>query len=224
MLQADEGRAASIERALDKSGSARSMADDLGRSPAQIADGRATGFRIHPSTIYHWIAAGYAGMSNAEPCRKVGCKPRKAPPRQADLPQPGEVAQGVLGAPQGGAGAGVRDGHDGGLVRKPAARPHAAPAPPQGADAPSSGREDDRDRGRRPRYAREGGRKGAFRNPFEPILTNNGHRRRSSGRLRHIARNPLRKERAQGIRSLKGEAAPARLPRTPFEDETNPPD
>ncbi len=50
-----------------------------GLSPAQIADGRASEFRAHPSTIYRWVAAGYAGMSNAELRRKVGYKPRKEP-------------------------------------------------------------------------------------------------------------------------------------------------
>lgn len=48
-----------------------------GLSPAQIAQGRATEFKVHPSTIYRWVAAGYAGMSNAELRRKVGYKPRK---------------------------------------------------------------------------------------------------------------------------------------------------
>lgn len=50
-----------------------------GLSPAQIAEGRASEFRVHPSTIYRWVAAGYAGMSNAELRRKVGYKPRKEP-------------------------------------------------------------------------------------------------------------------------------------------------
>lgn len=50
-----------------------------GLSPAQIAVGRASEFRAHPSTIYRWIANGYAGMSNAELRRKVGYKPRKEP-------------------------------------------------------------------------------------------------------------------------------------------------
>lgn len=48
-----------------------------GLSPAQIAEGRACAFKVHPSTIYRWIAAGYAGMSNADLRRKVGYKPRK---------------------------------------------------------------------------------------------------------------------------------------------------
>lgn len=48
-----------------------------GLSPAQIAQGRASEFKAHPSTIYRWIAAGYAGMSNAQLRRKVGYKPRK---------------------------------------------------------------------------------------------------------------------------------------------------
>ncbi len=48
-----------------------------GLSPAQIAHGRACEFKVHPTTIYRWIAAGYAGMSNAELRRKVGYKPRK---------------------------------------------------------------------------------------------------------------------------------------------------
>lgn len=50
-----------------------------GLSPAQIAQGRASEFRAHPSTIYRWIAAGYAGMSNAQLRRKVDYKPRKEP-------------------------------------------------------------------------------------------------------------------------------------------------
>lgn len=48
-----------------------------GLSPAQIAEGRASQFKVHPATIYRWIAAGYAGMSNAELRREVGYKPRK---------------------------------------------------------------------------------------------------------------------------------------------------
>lgn len=56
-----------------------------GLSPAQISQGRASEFGAHPSTIYRWIANGYAGMSNAELRRKVGYKPRKerAPARPA---------------------------------------------------------------------------------------------------------------------------------------------
>lgn len=50
-----------------------------GLSPAQIAAGRTSEFRVHPTTIYRWIAAGYAGMSNAELRRQVGYKPRKEP-------------------------------------------------------------------------------------------------------------------------------------------------
>lgn len=50
-----------------------------GLSPAQIADGRAGEFEACPSTIYRWIANGYAGMSNAELRRKVGYKPRRKP-------------------------------------------------------------------------------------------------------------------------------------------------
>lgn len=48
-----------------------------GLSPAQIANGRSFEFKVHPSTIYRWIAAGYGGMSNAELRRKVGYKPRR---------------------------------------------------------------------------------------------------------------------------------------------------
>lgn len=51
-----------------------------GLSPAQIAEGRSCDFKVSPSTIYRWIAAGYAGMSNAELRRKVGYKPRKENP------------------------------------------------------------------------------------------------------------------------------------------------
>ena len=50
-----------------------------GLSPAQIACGRADRFKVHPTTIYRWIAAGYAGMSDAELRRKVGYKPRREP-------------------------------------------------------------------------------------------------------------------------------------------------
>ena len=50
-----------------------------GLSPAQIARGRACELKTHPSTIYRWVAAGYAGISNAELRRKVGYKPRKEP-------------------------------------------------------------------------------------------------------------------------------------------------
>lgn len=52
---------------------------DVGRglSPAQISLARATEFSVHPSTIYRWIEAGYAGMSNMDLLRKVGYKKRK---------------------------------------------------------------------------------------------------------------------------------------------------
>lgn len=52
-----------------------------GLSPAQIAQGRASELKAHPSTICRWVAAGYAGMSDAELRRKVGYKPRKEPAR-----------------------------------------------------------------------------------------------------------------------------------------------
>lgn len=48
-----------------------------GLSPAQIAYGHAEEFKVHPTTIYRWIANGYAGMSNAELRRKVGYRPRR---------------------------------------------------------------------------------------------------------------------------------------------------
>lgn len=90
---------ASIEREFGKRRpSARDVARDLGRSPASISDevkrnrtvarglspaqiacGRADRFKVHPTTIYRWIAAGYAGMSDAELRRKVGYKPRREP-------------------------------------------------------------------------------------------------------------------------------------------------
>lgn len=53
-----------------------------GLSPAQISAGRVGEFSASPSTIYRWIARGYAGMSNMELRRKVGYKVRKkAAPR-----------------------------------------------------------------------------------------------------------------------------------------------
>lgn len=48
-----------------------------GLSPAQVAQGRDCGFKARPSIVYRRVAAGYAGMSNAELRRKVGYKPRK---------------------------------------------------------------------------------------------------------------------------------------------------
>lgn len=54
-----------------------------GPSPAQIVDGRADGFRVHPTTIYRWIAKGYGGTANAELRRQVGYKPRKQHTRPA---------------------------------------------------------------------------------------------------------------------------------------------
>ena len=48
-----------------------------GLSPAQISFARATEFSVHPTTIYRWIEAGYAGMSNMDLLRKVGYKKRK---------------------------------------------------------------------------------------------------------------------------------------------------
>lgn len=48
-----------------------------GLAPSQIAQGRAEGFKVHPTTIYRWIAQGYGGMSNAQLRRQVGYKPRR---------------------------------------------------------------------------------------------------------------------------------------------------
>ena len=48
-----------------------------GLSPAQIAFARSAEFSVHPATIYRWIEAGYAGMSNMDLLRKVGYKKRK---------------------------------------------------------------------------------------------------------------------------------------------------
>ena len=48
-----------------------------GLSPAQIALAHAAEFSVHPSTIYRWIEAGYAGMSNMDLLRKVGYKKRR---------------------------------------------------------------------------------------------------------------------------------------------------
>lgn len=52
---------------------------DVGRglSPAQIALARASEFSARPTTVYRWIEAGYAGMSNMDLLRKVGYKKRK---------------------------------------------------------------------------------------------------------------------------------------------------
>lgn len=50
-----------------------------GLSPAQMAQGRACEFKACPSTIYRRIAAGYAGMPDAEQRRKVGYEPRREP-------------------------------------------------------------------------------------------------------------------------------------------------
>jgi len=47
-----------------------------GLSPAQIAHARAAELGVSTSTIYRWVEAGYGGMSNAEPRRKVGYRPR----------------------------------------------------------------------------------------------------------------------------------------------------
>lgn len=48
-----------------------------GLSPAQIALAHSDEFRVHPTTIYRWIEAGFGGMSNMELLRKVGYKKRK---------------------------------------------------------------------------------------------------------------------------------------------------
>ena len=55
-----------------------------GLSPEQIAGTRPE-LGLSASTIYRWVAAGYAGMTNLELRRKVGYKPRKrrAPRRKA---------------------------------------------------------------------------------------------------------------------------------------------
>lgn len=45
-------------------------------SPVQIAQGRASGLKARPTSIYRRIAAGCAGMPSAELRRKVGCRPR----------------------------------------------------------------------------------------------------------------------------------------------------
>jgi IS30 family transposase len=48
-----------------------------GLSPAQICHARSQRFRVDPSTVYRWIAAGYGGMSNVDLRRKVGYRPRR---------------------------------------------------------------------------------------------------------------------------------------------------
>jgi len=47
-----------------------------GLSPSQIAHAHQDEFKVAVSTIYRWIAAGYAGMSNMELRRQVGYKQR----------------------------------------------------------------------------------------------------------------------------------------------------
>jgi len=51
-----------------------------GLSPTQISMARADQFSVHPTTIYRWIEAGYAGMANIDLRRKVGYKKRKKIP------------------------------------------------------------------------------------------------------------------------------------------------
>ena len=48
-----------------------------GLSPAQISLARSAEFSVHPATIYRWIEAGYAGMSNIDLLRKVGYRKRR---------------------------------------------------------------------------------------------------------------------------------------------------
>ena len=48
-----------------------------GLSPAQIVSARVGEFGVSASTLYRWIDAGYAGMSNMDLRRKVGYKPRR---------------------------------------------------------------------------------------------------------------------------------------------------
>lgn len=48
-----------------------------GLSPEQISVLRSQELELSRSTIYRWIEAGYAGMSNMDLRRKVGYKPRK---------------------------------------------------------------------------------------------------------------------------------------------------
>jgi IS30 family transposase len=75
-----EARRGANAREEDFEGMMAKIRSDVARglSPAQIAAGRAGEFRVHPSTVYRWIAAGYGGMSNAQLRRQVGYKPRKS--------------------------------------------------------------------------------------------------------------------------------------------------
>lgn len=48
-----------------------------GLSPEQMAARNGGPVDLSPSTIYRWVSAGYDGMTNMEPRRKVGYRPRK---------------------------------------------------------------------------------------------------------------------------------------------------
>ena len=48
-----------------------------GLSPEQMAACNGGPVDLSPSTIYRWVAAGYDGMTNMEPRRKVGYRPRR---------------------------------------------------------------------------------------------------------------------------------------------------
>ncbi len=48
-----------------------------GLSPEQMAARNGGPVDLSPSTIYHWVSAGYDGMTNMELRRKVGYRPRK---------------------------------------------------------------------------------------------------------------------------------------------------
>ena len=60
-----------------------------GLSPEQISRLRGEGLGLSRSTIYRWVGAGYAGMTNMELRRKVGYRPRRrAAPRRATRHDP----------------------------------------------------------------------------------------------------------------------------------------
>lgn len=72
-----------------------------GLSPVQICTARAAQFKVDPSTVYRWIAAGYAGMSNMDLRRKVGYKPRrKKTPIRPTSHGPGRSHEAFLKLPE----------------------------------------------------------------------------------------------------------------------------
>ncbi|OUO85660.1 hypothetical protein B5F44_13585 [Gordonibacter urolithinfaciens] len=151
-----------------------------GLSPAQIAAGRTSEFRAHPSTIYRWIANGYVGMSSAELRREVGYKPRKEPIEAKPTSHGPERSYRAFSALPEDERARACEMDTVIGLSKDSMRPYPLLAPLQSAGVPAYAREDVERRCRGARHAGKGNRKEAF--PAFARADPHGQRMRVLGR------------------------------------------